>query len=270
MTSNPSLLWSRVRIRSRGTFSLGIALALAGCATPTPPGESVVEGVPANVETVALAAFHSSVADIEPERVEEAFEGRLTERLTGWGIEVIPSSVWRRIWRRYAEDVGGIYDRSSGEADEQKFAVVREAVYRDLVENHSADAILYVDVKLVEDYGVRALPQVCGETVTPYWPGGWADHSQAPNPATMVRSSCLVGILVDPGGKSLFGRQAGIEGMETYDVQTRAVRPPERVFLNGERLDEATAVVLAPFARPARPESDAKESPSDVTPTDRP
>lgn len=266
----PFRSWPAVRDRSRRIAASGVVLALAGCATPPPPDEPVVESVPPHVETVALAAFHSSIAEIEPERVEAAFEGRFTERLTGWGIEVIPSAVWRETWRRYAEDVGGVYDRSSGQADEKKFEAVREAVYRDLVERYSVDAILYVDVKLVEHFGVRVLPQVCGETVTPYWPGGWSDHSQARSPAILVRSSCLVGVLVDPGGKSLFGRQCGIEGMETYDVQTRSVRPPDRALSDEVKLDRATSVVLAPFANAAPPASGAGGGPAGVTPTDRP
>jgi len=220
-------------------------LGLAGCATRPKPPQTDYGEIRAKVKTVALAPVRSATVVVKVDQADAAFTERATLQLRAAGLTVLDPSVWDGLWRRYAEDVGGVYDVSTGEADEQKHATVRDAVVRELVEVHHVDAILYLAVRVAEHFGVSQLPQVCGEYVPPYWPGGWASRSG--KPATIVRSTCLVGVLVDPNDEELFARQSGLEGIETYDAQTRAIRPEAEVFQDAEMLDRAVVSVLEAF-----------------------
>lgn len=223
-----------------------VGVVVGGCATREPPTGVDHSDVRARMKTVAFAPFRSLTAIVRREQVQVAFEGRATERLIRAGVKVVAPAVWDELWRRYADDVGGVYDASTGEADEEKYAAVRNAVYRELVETHDVDGILYLEVRVVEHYGVRQSPQVCGQVIVPYWPGGWGTNPGR-NATSLVRSTCLVGVLVDPTQKQYFARQAGLEGIETYDFQTRAIRPPDLVFMDEGVLDFATDIVLEPF-----------------------
>ncbi len=205
---------------------------------------------------MALAPLQSWIAGVKSEQVEGAFEQRAIDHLERAGRTVVEPAVWKAIWQRYADDVGGVYDVSTGVADEEKLATVQDAVIRELVETRGIDGILRLGVRPFDIYGLGRIPTVCGRVISPWWPDGWANRRAGQDPATLVRFSCLVGVLVDPGGKELFGRQAGIEGVETYDVQTRAVRPPELMLRDEPTLDQTTATVLLPFDPPSEPAAD--------------
>jgi hypothetical protein len=231
-------------------LSLVLALGPSGCATKPPPAEPEVPRIGKEVKTIALAPLDSWIGTVKPEQVEAAFERRAVDHLERAGRTVVEPAVWKAIWRRYADDVGGLFDASTGKADEKKLATVREAVIRELVETRAIDGVLRLEVRPSEIYAVGGIPTVCGRATSPYWPSGWANRGGGRPPATIVRFSCLVGILVDPGGKELFARQAGIEGIETYDAQTRAVRPSEFMLRDDPVLDQAISVVLVPLDPP--------------------
>lgn len=230
-----------------------LGLGPSGCATPPPPAEVDYSYVRRKVKTVALAPLRSGIEGVKPEQVEAAFEQRAIDRLVGSGLIVVEPAVWKASWRRYAEDVGGIFDVSTGKPDEERLATVQEAVIRELVETRGIEGILWLAVQPIDVHGVSEMPKVCGRVLSPFWPDGWADRGPGQDPATLVRFSCLVGVLEYPGGKKLFTRQAGIEGVATYDAQTRAVRPVELVLRDGLVLDQATATVLLPFDPPLEP-----------------
>lgn len=235
-----------------------LGLLASACASNRPPADDGGAAIRAKVRSVAIATPFSVTPIVEAEQVAAAFLGRATDRLTTSGLRVVGPEIWDEIWRRYAGDVGGVYDASTGEVDEEKWRTVEDATYRELVEVHSIDAILYLMVRPAETYGVAVHPEVCGGTAPPYWPGGWFKWGHG---ASMVRTACLIGLLEDPIGEVLFARHAPIEGLETFDRQTRAVRPREAVFQNAVVLDEATKIVLAPLLGPP---------PDAVKPTDRP
>jgi hypothetical protein len=162
------------------------------------------------VKTIAVARISSSTHWLSDEQVRAAFEGRVSKRLAATGVEVVPVSAWDDLWRRYADDVGGVYDAQTGEADEEKFETVRDAVIPELVESRRVDAFLYVQVELVDSFGVKGKSRrSAGRTSTSTGPGD--------------------------------GRNPG-------SGQTRAVRPSDEILADPQVLDHATAVVLEAFA----------------------
>lgn len=220
---------------------------LSGCRSNDRPTAVPVAAVPSDVDRVALAAMTSEAAQIRSAQAEAAFFGRVDERLGRSGVEVVEPSLWPTLWRRYAEDVGGIFDPSTGKGDEEKFAVVRAAVHRELAEAHGIDGILYLRIGVVEHSGVRGDVNACGGAASPYWPANRARNPQ--EAASLVRTACLVGRLVRPGGETLFTLEAPIEAIETYAEQTRAVRPESDCLRDEAALDRALATVLEPFDR---------------------
>jgi hypothetical protein len=232
-------------------IALLIGLGAAGCGTKRADEEDAGEAIRAKVRTVAIVPPFSATIVVEREQVEEAFLGRTIDRLAASGLKVVGPEIWDEIWRRYAGDVGGVYDASTGKSDQEKYRTVADATYRELVEAHSVDAILYLSIRPVDTYGVPVHPKVCGGTAPPYWPDGWFKWGHG---ASLVRTACLVGVLEDAAGKQLFARHAPIEGIETYDQQTRAVRPRDAVFQNPLVLEQAVEVVLKPMLTPSAPQ----------------
>lgn len=226
-------------------ISVGL-LALLACASP-PPAPPPVPEPPAwreAVRTLAIAPLFSVTSRVSAAQATAAFEERVTKRLVDAGFEVVGSDVWDAIWRRRVEDVGPIFDASTGKPDEERHALVRDAVHRELAEDRGVDAILLLEIRVDETYGSRVAPEACGDRIQPWWPGGWKPEG---DPALLVRISCLAGFLVVPGGEQLFARQAGLEGIETWDAQTRAVRPAAEMLQDAAVLDRAVGVVLEPL-----------------------
>ncbi|MEZ4330983.1 MAG: hypothetical protein R3F35_04490 [Myxococcota bacterium] len=176
----------------------------------------------------------------------------MTKRLVDAGFDVVGSEVWDATWRRYVEDVGPIFDASTGKPDEERHALVRDAVHRELAEARNVDAILLLEIRVHETFGSRRAPEACGQRIQPWWPGGWQPQGDG---ALLVRISCLVGFLVVPGGEQLFARQSGLEGVETWDAQTRAVRPEAEMLQDAAVLDRAVDVVLAPLLLAPAPDA---------------
>ena len=93
----------------------------------------------------------------------------------------MPSEVWSDIYRRAAEDVGGIFDTSTGERDEEKSDLVQETLETELATQHGVDALLVLRVKQVRLDMVQMKMDFCGKTRTVSFP-------RPERPATWVRS----------------------------------------------------------------------------------
>lgn len=244
----------RILLRNAACVGVGCAvLVLAnGCATPPQRGSTLESRLIAEVDTVALAPVGAAPDALSDAEARRLFEKRATERLEQVGFRVVPGKVYDRMWARYADEVGGVYDESTGEADDARLEIVRDAVYRELSEVHGVDAVLALRVVVVDSPGINAHPTgvgyspiVCGRKVPIYWPGGW--DSQWGEFATLLRSACLSAQLFGTGGYSIFSRRHLLESLETYDRQSRAVRPRKQRFMRERVLDIAVASVLKPL-----------------------
>lgn len=176
------------------------------------------------------------------------FEPVATDRLESAGFRVIPSEAWEELWIQSAQDVGGIYDRSSGEIDEERGELVREAVYRALESEYEVQAVLYLSVRAEELYDTVGNPAFCGGRRRAYFP-----FASSPEPGdylnvTLARALCLSASLYDMETRYLYGIRNPLEVIETYANQTRAVRPKEERLRDPERIEGALEAVVGPLA----------------------
>lgn len=229
------------------------AFGVTGCASDPPRPSEDTEAIErlSRVRVVAIQPLTTATAVVDRDRVSAVFGARVEARLEAAGRRVVGPEVWEEIWARYAGDVGDIFDPSTGKADEQRYMTVRDAVVRELADAHGIDGWLRVFVGVNESFGVSDQAKACGGSAPPYWPGGW--KKTANHGAVIVRIACLVVVVNDVDGKELFSALAPIEGIETYDRQTRAIRTPDELFQDPALLDGAIEAVLAPFKPTDRP-----------------
>ena len=223
-----------------------------GCASLPERPSSLELRLTGAVDTVAIASVGAAADALSDAEAQAKFGGRAIERLEAAGIRVVRAEPFDRLWQRYADDVEGVYDVSTGAVDPVRFEIVRDAVYRELVEAEDVDAVLVLRVVIVDTPGVDRrpgktglAPRVCGRKVEIYWPGGFS--GQYGEPPSLVRSACLSAELFGSGGNTIFSRLSLLESIETYDRQSRAVRPGSERLTNGRVLDAAVASVLRPL-----------------------
>ena len=132
---------------------------------------------------------------------------------------------------------------STGEAEGDRFRLVREAVYRSLETDHGADAVLYLTVRVVDLYMTFRNVSFCGGQDEVNFPGaGYLFQS------TLVRATCLHADFYDMDQRHLYGIRHALEVIETYAEQTRAVRPRAARLRNRAVLAAAVEEVVGPFA----------------------
>ncbi len=241
---------ARGGIALRALGCLAVAVLLNACVKPYNPFKIPSSELRDRVRTIALAPVAANPNLVDREYTRAQIEPILIERLRAGGFGVVLSEEMERFWRRAANDVGAVFDPVSGEVDEERFEVVEAAVYRDLRAEHKADAVLYVRITAVELFLTGSTVDYCGVTGDKvYWPGSGIpllEHT------TIVYALCLNTELHDLEGRNLYGIRHGIETVETYFRQTRAVRPLEHRLRDRERLAQAVEATLGPLAGAGR------------------
>lgn len=244
---------------SPAAFAHGIA-ALAGltllsaCTTQAPydPFKTPAHEVRERVRTIALAPLiaGSTVADRDAARAQ--IEPLATARLQAAGFTVVPSEAMRKHWQQAAEDVGGVFDPVTGEVDKEHFKTVEAAVYRDLGREQHADAVLYLVIDPVVLYLPGSTVIFCGTTQAEslYWP---TSAGTLRDPATFGIVLCLNAQLFDLEGRELYAIRYGIEPVETYAQQTRAVKPVAERLQRPGGVAQAVEQTVGPLADAAKP-----------------
>jgi hypothetical protein len=212
-----------VRLRALGV--LAIATMLGGCVKPYDPFRIPSFELRDRVRTIAVAPLEVSSTLVDRSYTRAEIEPMVTERLRAGGFTIVPSDEMEVLWRRAAGDVGGIFDPVTGAADKERFTAVGAAVHRDLAWSPV-------------DY--------CGTRSDVYWPGGFIPFEER---ATIVLVLCLNTGLYDLEGRELYGIRHGLEAIETYLGQTRAVRPMNERLRDRERLVQAVDATLGPLVK---------------------
>jgi hypothetical protein len=189
----------------------------------------------------------SALADREHARAQ--IEPIVTERLQAGGYEVVPSAEMETLWRRAADDVDDVFDPITGEVDKERFAAVEAAVHRDLRATRSVDAVLRLRIAAIVLHLTGTSVAYCGSTDDVYWPAGGMSPLER---ATIVLVLCLNTGLYDLEGRELYGIRHGLEPVETYLRQTRAVRPMDERLRDRQRLVQAVEATLGPLADAGR------------------
>jgi hypothetical protein len=250
--STVNLRWNRAQgcggIALRALAGIALAALLSACAKPYNPFKIPSTELRGRVTTIALAPLVAGADLVDREYARAQIEPIVTKRLEAGGFLVIPSTEMERLWRRSASTVGGAFDPISGEADKKRLEAIREAVHRDLRAEHHADAVLYLHIAAVDLYITGPKVDYCGLSGdTVYWPAAgfsWGERT------TLVLALCLDTELYDMEGRNLYGIRHGLETVETYFRQTRAVRPIDERLRDRVRLVQAVEATLGPLANP--------------------
>lgn len=237
----------------RGVSAGAIVLVLLqACASRPPydPFKTSAAEVRQRVRTIAIAPLSASPNEVDVDVARAEIEANAAARLRAGGYEVVPSAETERVWRRAASEVGGVFDPVSGEVDEPRREAVQAAIFRDLAAEHQVDAILYLRVAPLVVYLPGSSVVYCGLAAADplYWP-----IRGTPSNPTLAVVLCLNAVLVDGEGRELYGIRHGLEAVETYAQQTRAVRPVPERLRNPVRLNAAVEATLGPLAGAGRP-----------------
>jgi hypothetical protein len=230
--------------RLGSTGALALAVGLAACATPYDPFRVPAPELRERVHTIALAPLQGRAAVVNRAHARREIEPLVTARLRAGGFEVVGSEEMERLWLAAAADVGEVFDPVTGELDRERYDAVERAVYHELRSRHAADAVLWLTVEIVDIHLAGPEAAFCGTSDAVYWPGG-ATNLLRP---TLVRATCLATALYDMEERELYGIRAGLETVETYAWQTRAVRPVAERLRNPLRVQQAVESAIGPLA----------------------
>ncbi len=106
------------------------------------------------VRVVALEPFEPLQDAPNPAAMRAGMETRLADALRKHGFEVLDSQHFEAQWRRFSEQLGGVYDPTTGRVDPEKHAIVREFTLRELATTLHVDAVLtsYIGNRELESY----------------------------------------------------------------------------------------------------------------------
>lgn len=227
-----------------------LVVFVSACAKPYNPFKIPDAELRGRVHSIAIAPLRAPATLVDREYARAEIEPLVAERLRAGGFEVVPSADMERLWRRAADDVGSVFDPISGEVNHERFDAVQATVYRDLRTAHHANAVLYLSISAVDLYLTGSRVDYCGRKGDEVsWPGaeiGLTDR------ATVVYALCLNTDLQDMEGRSLYNIRYGIETIETYFMQTRAVRPLDARLRDRTRLVQAVDATLGALAKAGR------------------
>ena len=227
-----------------------VAMHLCACGVPRyDPFHTPASELRQRIQTIAVAPLAASSEFIDRDRLRSQVEPLVADRLRAGAFEVIPSDEVGRLLEQVGREVGDVFDPLTGEVDDERFDLVRGAVYRDLAAQHGVDAVLYIWLEVVPLYLVGSSVSYCGLTGDkPYWPGtGWGPSFWFES-ATVVSAFCLNVSLYDLERRKLYSIRYGLETFETYHSQTRAVRPKEERLRDLTRIGAAVEVTIGPLA----------------------
>jgi hypothetical protein len=235
---------------ARVNLLVGLMLfgTLAGCAKPYDPFQVPKEDLRGRTTTIAMAPANVPQSMMSLTDTRASFEPIAAERLEAAGFKIVPSETWEDLWTQAATDVGGVYNASTGAADEERLNLVQDAVYRALEDEHQVHAVFYLTVDVDDYYNTGPEPYYCGSRGQVYFPTDGFGVSFLPLDVTLARAACLTGRLFDMEQRYLYGIWHALEVFETYADQTRAVRPEGERLKDPARIREALEAVVGPLA----------------------
>jgi hypothetical protein len=102
----------------------------------------------AQVSRVALRPLRLPDGTPDAERLRAELEGLIAAELEKRGYTVVSSQVFAETWRRFARDLGGVYDPVSGMPDAQKYLLAQQHTVRELERTQKVDAVLSPSIAL--------------------------------------------------------------------------------------------------------------------------
>jgi hypothetical protein len=141
-----------MRQRTRLPLLLACVAVLGGCVahqTPYRPFKIPERDFYGTVKTIALAPLLLPNDTEDPDAIRAKFEPLIEAKLREAGFVTIPPGRYDEIWKQMASEVGGIFDPTTGKADDGKFNTIRDHTYRELASQFEAGAVLHSAIQIV-------------------------------------------------------------------------------------------------------------------------
>jgi hypothetical protein len=132
----------------KSTAALALAVALAAPSLADDLFRVPKDQVVSRVHVIALAPLRVATRDAMPPEIEARWESVLSAELAAAGAKVVPSPEYARVWRGLAEQLGGIWDPVTGDANDEKRVAARRHTFGELQRLDAIDAV--VDWRLEE------------------------------------------------------------------------------------------------------------------------
>jgi hypothetical protein len=186
------------------------------------------------------------------------FDSVIADRLTGGGYNVVPVGRYAEIWDQIVVQMGGLFDGSTGELDQDKFDIARERLFIDLTDLFDADAVLYPEIWAVEapfsegiaswdgtseamvGFGLRFLDALSAIL---------SNDNNSGLPQGTVTALSLVVIAEDMSGREVFSNAGGIQLLEKVGMDADRVSTVdgEQLLRDWPRNAKAVEIVLEPL-----------------------
>jgi hypothetical protein len=227
------------------------AIAIVACACgstqkPYNPFKVPRESFYPALKTVALAPVRLPGDLEDPEPVRALFAGAIEAKLKNAGIAVVPGSDVDPIIEAKTKEVGGVFDPTTGKADEAKVKALNAAIGRELKARFNADALLTPSIRVVN--AALSHDQARWDGVTEgagkggFWKALVRTHSGS------IRALSLVVVLADPEGQLLYAKGGGIQVLGNVTVGGDFERRPRsELFADGDRNENAVHIALDPL-----------------------
>lgn len=244
--------------RIRALAFVFLVAAITGCVTP-PYDPFVISRSEIYERVGTLAMMPLQCPDFDrKEEVSARYEALITERLETAGFKVIPSSEFSSIRDPMIEQMGGMYDSITGEADEEKLEAVRLHVRNELIAKFDIDAYIAPIIRIVKANWSGNSARWGGVTDTVSGKTGfWASWKNSNRSGTIPAMSLFVGLRDKTNSEGYYLGIGGIQLIAHYG-ETFAGGfvdiPKSEWFVDEEK--DVTAVAIALSALVNEPKSD--------------
>ncbi len=223
----------------------------AGCVTTTTPYQLVVlspSDIHERVDTVAMLPLQVENFD-RKEDVSARYEALITEQLETAGFKVIPSREYSDIRKGLTDEVGNLYDRQTGEANQEKLDAVRTNSLLRLAEQFNTQAyILPKIVRLGAHWSSNTTSwdgverPTAGETE-----GFWEALLVTPEGYGTIPAMSLRIELSSMSGETYFIGRGGIQVISQFRSGQFVAVPQSNWFVNEDWNVEAVKLALIPL-----------------------
>jgi hypothetical protein len=251
------------RFRARRSFWLFFASALVACGCATAPLYNPYT-VPREefrrlVRTIGLLPPGVALPGEQRKLVAVELERALTEGFQQRGYRVIGSDVVGPVWRRYASEIGGLFNPLTGEPIEEKVELVRKYVGRELARSHNVDALAVTWTRKAVYYlrsGAPPWPEFLGERMH-------LDGRPILDMPLRVLVSRIGFLIIEPDGRTLYAVSIPVQWTAVFVARSYYERPYAELF-PAERVRAAARGLLEDL-EPAQSPSASETLPNNPT-----
>ncbi len=212
--------------------SLGVLFASLfgsfGCVTVEPynPYRVPREEFTRIVRTIGILPPGVALPGEQRKLVAAELERALTEGFQQRGYRVIGSDVVGPVWRRYASEIGGLFNPLTGEPIDEKVELVRKYVARELARSHNVDALAVAWTRRSVHYlrsGAPPWPEFFGERMH-------LDGRPILDMPQRVLVSRIDLLIIEPDGRTLYNVSIPVQWTAVFVARSYYERPYVELF----------------------------------------